>query len=54
MYVAAGEFMKAVDIMGENGWTDRYCAISCTCKLKAKYQGNLIFSYVMKINCHTD
>ena len=24
MYVAAGEYKKAAEIMGENGWTDRY------------------------------
>ena len=23
MYIAAGEHMKAVEIMGENGWVDR-------------------------------
>ena len=24
MYIAAGEYGKAVEIMGENGWVDRY------------------------------
>jgi len=24
MYIAAGEFTKAVEILGENGWADKY------------------------------
>ena len=24
MYLAAGEFMKAIEIMGQNGWVERY------------------------------
>ena len=28
MYVAAGEYMKAVEIMGENGWVDRSVSLS--------------------------
>jgi len=24
MYIAAGEYLKAVEIMGKNGWLDRY------------------------------
>ena len=24
MYLAAGEYLKAVEIMGENGWIEKY------------------------------
>lgn len=30
MYLAAGEFTKAVEIMGQNGWVER-CVCVCTC-----------------------
>ena len=24
MFIVAGEFMKAIEILGENGWADKY------------------------------
>ena len=31
MYLAAGEFIKAVEIMGQNGWVERYVLIDVQC-----------------------
>ena len=32
MYLAAGEFIKAIEIMGQNGWVERYVLSTiCVC-----------------------
>ena len=31
MYLAAGEYLKAVEIMGENGWIEKYDHNFCMC-----------------------
>ena len=34
MYLAAGEYIKAIEIMGQNGWVERYKKLNtCTCVL---------------------
>lgn len=35
MFIAAGEFVKAAEILGENGWTEKYMIFIslCVCRV---------------------
>ena len=52
MYLAAGEFVKAIEIMGQNGWVERYkklntCIILCV--KHNNYKPHIIMQYTTMI-----